>query len=137
MGMSASTDLFWGLLAAAGLITLLSVLASRNWPAAQTRALCTPLRNVPGRTITAIVLQYAPGEKSPPHFHAGSVMAYVLSGAIRSENPVAGSARIYRSGEVFFEPLGSEHLVSENASASEPASLLAVFVTDDGATIHG
>jgi hypothetical protein len=31
---------------------------------------------------------------------------------------------------------GSEHLVSENASLTEPASLLAVFVADDGATLR-
>lgn len=30
---------------------------------------------------------------------------------------------------------GSEHLVSANASATEPASLLAAFVADDGATL--
>jgi len=35
----------------------------------------------------------------------------------------------------FFEPPGSEHLVSENASTTEPASLLAVFVADNGAQL--
>jgi hypothetical protein len=34
-----------------------------------------------------------------------------------------------------FEPPASEHLMSENASAAEPASLLAVFVADDGARL--
>lgn len=40
-------------------------------------------------------------------------------------NAATGPAKVYRAGESFFEPPGSEHLVSENASASEPASLLA------------
>ena len=93
------------------------------------------LPNVPGQTLTAIVVSYAPGGKSPKHHHAGSVFAYVLSGAVRSENSATGPARIYRAGETFFEPPGSEHLVSENASATEPASLLAVFVADDGAVL--
>ncbi len=35
------------------------------------------------------------------------------------------------AGESFFEPPGSEHLVSENASATELASMLAVFIADD------
>jgi len=35
----------------------------------------------------------------------------------------------------FSEPPGSEHLISENASTVEPASLLAVFVADDGAQL--
>jgi len=35
----------------------------------------------------------------------------------------------------FFAPPLSEHLVSENASATEPASLLAAFVAHDGAQL--
>jgi len=38
------------------------------------------LPNVPGKSITAIVVNYAPGAKSVKHRHAGSVLAYVLSG---------------------------------------------------------
>ena len=93
------------------------------------------LPNVPGKSITAIVVSYAPGAKSVKHHHAGSVLAYVLSGEIRSENSATGPAKVYKAGETFFEPPGSEHLVSENASATEPASLLAVFVADDGAQL--
>ena len=48
--------------------------------------------------------------------------------------PVAtGPTKVYRAGDSFFEPPGSEHLVSENASATESASLLAVHIADDGA----
>ena len=93
------------------------------------------LPNVPGKSLTAVVVSYAPGGKSPKHRHAGSVFAFVLSGAIRSENSMTGPAKVYKAGEGFFEPAGSEHLVSENASTTEPASLLAVFVADDGAKL--
>jgi quercetin dioxygenase-like cupin family protein len=100
----------------------------------------TPVRaeklpNVPGKSLTAVVVNYAPGAKSLNHHHAGSVFAYVLSGTIRSENSATGPAKVYKTGESFFEPPGSEHLVSENASETEPASLLAVFVADDGAQL--
>ena len=100
----------------------------------------TPVRseklpNVPGKSVTAVVVNYAPGGKSASHHHAGSVFAYVLSGSIRSENSATGPARVYKAGENFFEPPGSEHLVSENASTTEPASLLAIFVADDGAQL--
>jgi quercetin dioxygenase-like cupin family protein len=37
--------------------------------------------NVPGRTMSALVVDYPPGGKSTPHRHG---QAYVLSGAIRS-----------------------------------------------------
>jgi len=59
--------------------------------------------------------------------------AYVLSGAIRSQNSATGPAKVYRARDSFFEPPGSEHLVSENASTTESASLLAVHIADDGA----
>jgi len=93
------------------------------------------LPNVQGKALTAVVVTYAPGSRSGAHQHAGSVFAYVLSGAIRSENSATGPAKVYKAGESFFEPPGSKHLISENASATEPASLLAVFVADDGAQL--
>ncbi|HVJ43057.1 MAG TPA: cupin domain-containing protein [Dongiaceae bacterium] len=80
-----------------------------------------------------VIVSYVPGGRSPKHHHAGSVLAYVLRGAIRSENSATGAVRVYQAGESFFEPAGSTHIVSENASTTEPARLLAVFVADDGA----
>ena len=97
--------------------------------------LAEKLPNVPGKSLTAVLVNYAPGAKSARHHHAGSVFVYVLSGAVRSENSATGPAEVYKAGESFFEPSGSEHLVSENTSSTEPASLLAVFVADDGAQL--
>jgi quercetin dioxygenase-like cupin family protein len=93
------------------------------------------LANAPGQTLTAEVVEYPPGGKSTVHHHAGSVYAYVLTGRIRSQNSATGEARVFKAGESFFEPAGSDHLVSENASASEPASLLAIHVAADGVTL--
>lgn len=100
----------------------------------------TPVRveqllNVPGKMLTAVVVTYAPAGKSGAHQHPGSVFAYVLSGAIRSENSATGPVKVYQAGESFFEPPGSKHRISENASATEPASMLVVFVADDGAQL--
>jgi quercetin dioxygenase-like cupin family protein len=108
---------------------------SQNVGAAIKSVLSQRLPNVPGKDLTAVVVTYGPGGKSPRHHHAGSVFAYVLSGSIRSQVSDQGPARVYKAGEAFFEPPGSEHLVSENASATEPASLLAVFVADTGAQL--
>jgi quercetin dioxygenase-like cupin family protein len=125
-------------LAAAAVLAVGTLLAAPLCRAAgdDVRTVATEkLPNVPGQSITAIVVNYAPGAKSVKHHHAGSVLAYVLSGEIRSENSATGPAKVYKAGEAFFEPPGSEHLVSENASATEPASLLAIFVADDGAQL--
>lgn len=103
-------------------------------PAVKT-AFVEKLPNVPGMTLTGVHVTYPPGGKSSSHAHAGSVYAYVLSGKIRSENSVTGPVRVYSAGEGFFEPPGSVHTISENASDTEPASLLAIFVAEDGAQL--
>lgn len=87
--------------------------------------------NVPGKSLIAVVVDYAPGAASPAHLHANSafIYAYVVSGAIESQVN-DGPKRIYRAGESFSESPGSRHPVSRNASATQPARLLAVFVVD-------
>jgi quercetin dioxygenase-like cupin family protein len=123
-------------LAGAALAALLALPARADDAGAAVRpAFAHELPNVPGKKVTGVVVTYAPGAKSAAHRHAGSVVAYVLSGAIRSEVSANGPAKTYKAGESFFEPPGSEHLVSENASTTEPASLLAIFVADDGAQL--
>ena len=104
-------------------------------PVQATPVFSQKLPNVPGKTLTGVLVKYAPGASSPSHAHAGSVYAYVLSGHVRSQNSDTGPARVYSPGEGFFEPPGSTHEVSANASDSEPASLLAIFVADDGAQL--
>jgi len=87
--------------------------------------------NIPGKSLTAVVVDYAPGAASPSHEHAKSafIYAYVVSGEIESQVN-DGPKRIYRAGESFFEEPGALHRVSRNASKAKPAKLLAVFVVD-------
>jgi quercetin dioxygenase-like cupin family protein len=125
-----------GFIAASALFLAYDLLAAdAPTPVVIKQAFSEKLPHVPGKMLTGIHVTYAPGARSSPHFHAGSVYAYVLSGQIRSENSATGPARVYSAGEGFFEPPGSEHKVSENASDTEPATLLAIFVADDGATL--
>ena len=56
-------------------------------------------------------------------------MRQILEGAIRSQVN-DGPVITYRAGESFSELPGDRHGVSENASSTEPARLLAVFVVD-------
>ena len=44
-----------------------------------------PLPNLPGNSLTAVVVQLAPGARVPSHHHAGFVFAYALSGTVRSQ----------------------------------------------------
>jgi quercetin dioxygenase-like cupin family protein len=86
---------------------------------------------IPGKSLVAVEVEYAPGAASPAHTHAKSafIYAYVISGEIESKVN-DGAARIYRAGESWSEPPGAVHSISRNASRTEPAKLLAVFVVD-------
>ena len=87
--------------------------------------------NIEGKSLVAVVVDYAPGAASLPHTHAKSafIFAYVVSRAIESQVNDQPK-RVYHAGESWYETPGSSHRVSRNASASEPARLLAVFVVD-------
>ena len=87
--------------------------------------------NIPGKSLTAVEVVYPPGGASHAHSHAKSafIYAYVVSGSVVSkvnDEP----EHVYTAGESFFEEPGSVHVVSRNASKTEPAKLLAIFIVD-------
>ena len=92
--------------------------------------------NAPGKSLTAVIVDYPPGGASLPHHHAASgfIFAYVLSGTVRSQLEGA-PVEVYRTGESWWEPPAAHHVVSANASSTEPARLLAVIVADTGAQL--
>lgn len=94
------------------------------------------LPNVKGKSMKGVLVEYQPGGSSPAHTHPASAFIYatVLKGAIRSKVN-DGPEKVYRAGENFAEMPGDRHGVSANASSTEPASLLAVFVVDTGETV--
>jgi len=92
------------------------------------------LPNVAGKRVTIVRVFYGPGGFTRAHRHAGSVTAYVTKGEIRSQLG-GGPVETFGAGQSFFEPPGSTHLVSANASNTEPAELIAVFVADEGAQL--
>ncbi|MBR0693030.1 cupin domain-containing protein [Bradyrhizobium lablabi] len=92
------------------------------------------LPNVPGKRVTVVRVTYGPGGFTRPHRHAGSVTAYITKGEIRSQLG-GGPVETFTVGQSFFEPPGSTHVVSANASTTEPAELIAVFVADEGAQL--
>lgn len=120
------------------MVSLLALLVGAEAPNGHAQELETvtlvfqgAIPNIPGKSLVAVVVSYPRGGKLPPHRHANSafIYAYVLTGAIRSgldSEPL----RVYRAGEGFSEQPGPHHRVSENASKTEPASLLAVFIVD-------
>ncbi|HTK01124.1 MAG TPA: cupin domain-containing protein [Bordetella sp.] len=87
--------------------------------------------NIPGKSLIAVEVLYPPGGSSHAHTHAKSafIYAYVVSGSVVSKvNDEL--EHVYKAGESFYEEPGAHHQVSRNASETEPAKLLAVFVVD-------
>jgi quercetin dioxygenase-like cupin family protein len=96
-----------------------------------------PLADMPGKQLVVVALTLRPKQAqqpSPGHRHPGSVFVYVTEGTARlgiEGQPV----REVHAGESFFEPLGAVHTVGESASATEPASAIAVMIVPDGAPL--
>ncbi|MGJ7043103.1 quercetin dioxygenase-like cupin family protein [Shinella sp. BE166] len=90
-----------------------------------------PLPDVPGKSVKGVLVEYGPGGYSSAHTHAKSALIYatVLEGAILSAVN-DGETKTFTAGQNFTELPGDRHDVSANASKTEPAKLLAVFVVD-------
>jgi quercetin dioxygenase-like cupin family protein len=83
---------------------------------------------------TLVEVNYGPGEASAPHSHPCPVIGYVVAGSLRTQ--VRGEAEtVYKAGESFYEAANGVHAVSANASATEPAKLVAFFVCDHDAPL--
>ena len=123
------------LLVASVLSATLAVRATGQDTGAMVKPVFTQmLPNVPGKRVTIVRVFYGPGGFTRAHRHAGSVTAYITRGEIRSQLG-GGPVETFKVGQSFFEPPGATHLISANASNTEPAELIAVFVADEGAQL--
>jgi len=115
-------------LVAAALVFSLSASAMAHDPSEKITVLQEQLlKNAPGKKAMMIEVDYQPGQSSIAHKHEGTAMAYVLDGGVISQ--VKGEQAItYKKGQFWYEPAGSEHLVSKNASSTKPARLLVFMV---------
>ena len=87
------------------------------------------LPEFPGKEATLATVEYLPGGASRPHRHGAHVFVYVLEGSYATQ--VAGGERkVLEPGETFYENPADEHVVSENASATEPVKILVFMLKD-------
>jgi quercetin dioxygenase-like cupin family protein len=101
-----------------------------------------PLADAPGKNLVVVELTFAPNPAPPSthenhrrgHRHPGSVYVYVTQGAVRlgvEGQPV----QVVPTSGSFFEPVGAHHIITENASATEPARAIAVMIVPEGAPL--
>ncbi|CAG8976802.1 hypothetical protein HYALB_00012508 [Hymenoscyphus albidus] len=88
------------------------------------------LSNTPDKTILGMKVTFPPNASTPPHTHAGAfVTVHVLTGSVRNKmnnNPLT----IQPAGSSFHEAPGCHHKISDNASATEEATILVTFILE-------
>ena len=86
----------------------------------------------PQRDLSLVEVTYPPGTGSPAHLHANGVMAFVVSGTVTSKVG-DGPEQMFHAGDAWWEPPGAIHRVSRNASSTDSATLLAIYLSPRGA----
>lgn len=118
----------WGTLAGAAL-----VIGQASVSAEETVSVLMKLSlaDMAGKAAKVLTVECTPGAASDSHVHPGSVIAYVLEGAVVSqlegEKPIT-----YTKGQSWYEPPKKAHVVSKNASSTEPAKLLVFLLSNEG-----
>lgn len=106
-------------------------------PSAVQNAKVTPLTTkdlggLPGKEGVMLTVEYPPGAVSTKHRHNANTFVYVLEGSVVMQ--VEGGKEVTLGpGQTFYESPDDVHVVSKNASNSQPAKFLVFFVKDKGA----
>jgi quercetin dioxygenase-like cupin family protein len=94
--------------------------------------LTEPLARTPAATEgRMLTVEYPPGASTPAHHHDGTIFAYVVEGAVITALD-DGPEKRFEAGQGWYERPGQVHRVSRNASDTERAKLLVVFLTEKG-----
>ena len=99
-----------------------------------TELMTKDLKHVPGKEVTMIAVDYAPGGADPVHVHNASAFVYVLEGSIVMQMKGEKEVTLH-PGETFYEDPDGVHLVGRNASDTKPARFVVLQVKNKGAPI--
>ena len=121
------------LLASALLLNFTASVAAQE-PPKVTTLMSRDLTDFPGKEGTMLIVEYAPGGVDPVHRHNAHAFVYVLEGSVVMQVEGAEPVTLH-PGQTFYEGPNDIHLVGRNASKTEPAKFLVVFVKNKGAPI--
>ena len=118
---------------------LLLILSSAGTDAAQettkvTSLMSRDLSDIPGKEGDMLIVEYAPGAVDPVHRHNADAFVYVLEGSVVMQVK-GGEPVTLQPGQTFYEGPNDIHVVGRNASKTEPAKFLVVFIKNKGAPI--
>ena len=88
----------------------------------------------PGKEVTVITVEYAPGAADPVHRHNAQAFVYVLEGSIEMQMKGAEKVTLH-PGDTFYEDPEGIHLVGRNASDTKPAKTVVLLIKEKGAPI--
>ena len=117
-------------------LVLLSLASARllAQEATVTPLMSKDLLEMPGKELSMITVEYAPGGSDPVHRHNAQAFIYVLEGSIVMQ--VKGGQQVTLTpGQTFYEGPDDVHVVGRNASRTAPAKFLVFFVKAKGAPI--
>ncbi len=105
---------------------------AQNAPPAVAKPLLTrSLPDLPGKEAVMLTVEYPPGGASAAHRHEANTFVYMLEGSVVMQ--VRGGQEVtLKPGDTFYESPTDVHSVSRNASATQPAKFLVVFIKDQG-----
>lgn len=94
----------------------------------------TSLNDIDGREGLMVTVDFPPGVAGAKHRHDAHTFVYVLEGSVVMQ--VEGGERtVLTEGETFYETPADIHTVGMNASMTEPAKILVLFIKQEGAPV--
>lgn len=100
-----------------------------------TELLSKDLKDSTGKEALMLTVEYAPGGSSPIHRHNALAFVYVLEGSIVMQAK-GGKQVTLVPGETWHEGPDDIHVVSRNASSTQPAKYLVFLIKDKGAPVQ-
>ena len=105
-------------------------LHAQQTPMKRTVLIKTDLSGIEGKEGMLVLVEFAPGAATEPHYHPGEELAYLLEGSVSLE--VKGKPPItFKPGDTFHQPPKQVHSV-KNLSSTMPAKALAFTIIEKG-----
>ena len=98
-------------------------------PGQVTPLMTKDLKEIAGKEVVMITVDYAPGASDSVHRHNAHAFVYVLEGSVVMQVK-DGKQVTLGPGQTFYESPDDIHAVGHNASSTKPAKFIVFFVKD-------
>ena len=109
----------------------MTVKTEETAPIRRTLLCSAPVEGVPGWETRLYLIEYSPGADGSGHHHPVVGLGYMLSGTILSAF-AEGEVTAIEEGQSFVDAAHLIHLVSRNASSTEPLRFVIAYTVKQG-----